>query len=100
MRANAGEIERKKSIISQGFRDNDLAVFGEILKNDFEEIVFKDHPGLASIKKKLRDCGADFAAMTGSGSSIIGLFSDYDRLLESEAKMKRDGLSLTVTRII
>ena len=42
--------------------------------NDFEPSVFKKHPLLAEIKQKLYDLGAEYAAMTGSGSTIYGIF--------------------------
>ena len=45
-----------------------------LLTNDFEETVCKVHPELASIKKRLLDAGALYAAMSGSGSTIFGLF--------------------------
>lgn len=43
--------------------------------NDFEETVFKLHPELQEIKQRLLDCGAEYAAMSGSGSTIFGLFN-------------------------
>ena len=42
--------------------------------NDFEPSVFAKHPLLAEIKQKLYDLGAEYAAMTGSGSTIYGIF--------------------------
>jgi 4-diphosphocytidyl-2-C-methyl-D-erythritol kinase len=42
--------------------------------NDFEEVVFEQHPGLASLKKGLIRLGAEVAMMTGSGSAVFGLF--------------------------
>ena len=42
--------------------------------NDFEPSVFKKYPLLAEIKQKLYDLGAEYAAMTGSGSTIYGIF--------------------------
>src|SRR5690242_20185441 len=45
------------------------------LKNDFEEVVFKIHPQLAAVTRKLRKLGAKPARMTGSGSAVFGLFS-------------------------
>lgn len=44
------------------------------LKNDFEVPVFKQYPELAKIKDELYAAGAAYASMTGSGSSIYGLF--------------------------
>ena len=45
-----------------------------VAENDFEETVFAIHPELAAIKKRLLDAGALYAAMSGSGSTIFGLF--------------------------
>jgi 4-diphosphocytidyl-2-C-methyl-D-erythritol kinase len=44
--------------------------------NDFEGVVFKQHPRLGAIKKKLIRSGASPAMMTGSGSTLFGLFPD------------------------
>lgn len=44
--------------------------------NDFEETVFPLHPTIARIKKRLLDAGAFFASMSGSGSTVYGLFED------------------------
>lgn len=43
--------------------------------NDFEANVFARHPVLADIKQRLYDSGAAYAAMSGSGSTIYGLFA-------------------------
>ena len=45
------------------------------LVNDFEDSIFKDHPQLKTIKDTLYQSGAQYAAMSGSGSSIFGLFN-------------------------
>lgn len=45
------------------------------IKNDFEEPVFKKFPEVKALKNKLYDLGADYASMTGSGSSVYGFFS-------------------------
>lgn len=44
--------------------------------NDFEEGVFSLHPELADIKQALYDKGAAYASMSGSGSSIFGIFKE------------------------
>lgn len=46
----------------------------DTLINDFEKPVFKMHPELAAIKNKLYDLGAAYAQMSGSGSTIFGIF--------------------------
>ena len=42
--------------------------------NDFEENIFKHHPILDAIKQSLYDGGALYAAMSGTGSTIYGIF--------------------------
>ena len=44
------------------------------LHNDFEDTVFRVHPELGVIKQRLLDAGAVYAAMSGSGSTVYGLF--------------------------
>ena len=44
------------------------------MKNDFEDSVFKKFPEIAAIKDELYDLGAVYAAMSGSGSSVYGIF--------------------------
>jgi 4-diphosphocytidyl-2-C-methyl-D-erythritol kinase len=45
------------------------------LINQFEETVFLKHPRLAHIKQLLYDQGAAYASMSGTGSTVYGLFS-------------------------
>lgn len=46
----------------------------DTLVNDFEHSVFTLHPEIGRIKERLYDLGAVYAAMSGSGSSVFGLF--------------------------
>ncbi len=46
----------------------------ENIINDFEKIVFVQHPEIESLKNKLYGMGAVYAAMSGSGSTVFGLF--------------------------
>ena len=46
------------------------------LTNDFEAPVFSMHPELGQIKQRLYDLGAVFALMSGSGSTLFGIFRD------------------------
>ena len=47
-----------------------------VMKNDFEESVFQKFPEIAAIKDKLYDMGAVYASMSGSGSSVFGIFRE------------------------
>jgi 4-diphosphocytidyl-2-C-methyl-D-erythritol kinase len=44
------------------------------IKNDFEKSVFAKYPQIEAIKNKMYDMGAMYASMSGSGSSIYGIF--------------------------
>ena len=48
------------------------------LKNDFEVVVFSQYPVLKEIKSALYDLGAIYASMSGSGSTMYGLFPHVD----------------------
>lgn len=43
--------------------------------NDFERPIFKAHPELAQIKAKMYEKGAIYASMSGSGSTVFGIFA-------------------------
>ena len=46
----------------------------DLLKNDFETHIFKMHPSLLTLKIQLYTEGAVYAAMSGSGSTMFGIF--------------------------
>ena len=48
----------------------------EIFKNDFEKIVFPAYPEIGEIKTALIDLGAVFTSLSGSGSTVYGIFND------------------------
>lgn len=48
------------------------------LVNDFEKIVFPQHPEIRKIKEKLYDHNAVYASMTGTGSTVFGIFNKED----------------------
>lgn len=54
------------------------------LVNDFEAPIFAMHPELATIKQSLYDAGAVYAAMSGSGSALFGIFREQPTGLEKE----------------
>lgn len=47
----------------------------DLVSNDFEAPVFAQHPELAAIKEQLYAQGAIYAAMSGSGSTVYGIFA-------------------------
>lgn len=46
----------------------------EIIGNDFEKSIFALHPEIGELKTRMYDAGAVYAAMSGSGSTVYGIF--------------------------
>ncbi len=57
-----------------------IAKWRDLVKNDFEESLFPKYPVLSEIKKELYQAGAEYAAMSGSGSTMFGIFSKTPEL--------------------
>lgn len=63
-----------------------LKKHGSILVNDFETVVFKKFSPVRLIKERLYKFGAVYSSMSGSGSTVYGIFSKHDKKLFKEAK--------------
>lgn len=57
------------------------------LHNDLEEVVFARHARIADVKATLLRLGADAAAMSGSGSSVVALFPDGAAALRAQTAL-------------
>ena len=55
-----------------------IAEWQGCVKNDFEKSVFAAHPIIADFKQKMIDAGATYASMSGSGSTVFGLFASKE----------------------
>ena len=53
-----------------------VSTWCHVLVNDFEQSVFARHPEIGAIKDRLYEQGAVYAAMSGSGSAVFGLFRE------------------------
>jgi 4-diphosphocytidyl-2-C-methyl-D-erythritol kinase len=57
-----------------------IATWRDELKNDFEDIVFEEHPEVSAIQNELYQTGAIYASMSGSGSTVYGIFKQSQPL--------------------
>lgn len=67
----------------------------ELMVNDFEESVFPQYPYIKEIKDELYKQGALYAAMTGSGSSVFGIFepeADFPEMAIPDTAFKYQGI--------
>ncbi|MCY7350497.1 MAG: 4-(cytidine 5'-diphospho)-2-C-methyl-D-erythritol kinase [Cytophagaceae bacterium] len=53
-----------------------LEAWRAAVKNDFEDSLLPRYPILGNLKTQLYEAGAQYASMTGSGSTVFGLFSE------------------------
>jgi len=81
------------NILAHFVENGDIEALGEMAFNHLEEVVFSFYPILFIIKKGLKEKGAKVALMSGSGSSIYGLFTEKDKLDAAYKWAKASGWS-------
>jgi len=67
------------------------------LVNDLEPPVIQVHPFVGSLKDQFYDSGANYASMSGSGSSVYGLFEHELAAIETFEYLKQEGYQATLT---
>lgn len=65
--------------VLSGLKKVEFDLFRIVVSNDFEPIIFKEYPELDMIKIKLYELGANFALMSGTGSTVYGIFSNLQK---------------------
>jgi 4-diphosphocytidyl-2-C-methyl-D-erythritol kinase len=71
--------ELKMAIFESLFQNRDLRSLRASLKNELEDVVFQRHPLLKLFKENLYKWDAFYASMSGSGSSVFGLFNRQEQ---------------------
>lgn len=62
---------------------NDFDFWKQYVKNDFENAVFREFPIVAEVKQTLYNNGAFFSLMSGSGSTVYGIFETEEKARET-----------------
>jgi 4-diphosphocytidyl-2-C-methyl-D-erythritol kinase len=72
------------------------------IKNDFEQVVFPEYPELSEGKSALERAGAKYVSLSGSGSTLYGLFASKEAARKAVARLQKQGLAaqstITLTR--
>jgi 4-diphosphocytidyl-2-C-methyl-D-erythritol kinase len=71
-------IAKTRLLIKQNIENDCFEGIFPYFKNDFEDIILNKYPEIKGIKQEILNHGALYAVMTGSGSSVIGLFKDIN----------------------
>ena len=61
------------------------------IENDFEQVVFPEYPELREGKRALVSAGAKYASLSGSGSTLYGLFASKAAALRAAASLRKQG---------
>jgi 4-diphosphocytidyl-2-C-methyl-D-erythritol kinase len=72
--AYAGIVPNEKQTPLAEILAKPISDWKNLLINDFEASVFRRYPQISEIKEQLYNAGAVYAAMSGSGSAVFGLF--------------------------
>jgi 4-diphosphocytidyl-2-C-methyl-D-erythritol kinase len=70
------------------------------IENDFERVVFSEYPELREVKRVLEREGANFASLSGSGSTVFGLFSAPATAEMTAEKLTREGIPAQATKLL
>jgi 4-diphosphocytidyl-2-C-methyl-D-erythritol kinase len=87
--------------VGRGRAENPLlALVRTGIKNDFEQVVFPEYPELDEAKAALLRAGAKYASLSGSGSTLYGLFATKASAERATARLQKLGWAAQVTRTL
>lgn len=76
-------------LLIQATESNNVPLLTKHMCNVLEEVTTSLYPTVADVKKKIQQCGATGVMMSGSGPTVFGLFTQYDRAQKAEKQLKK-----------
>src|SRR5262249_41055888 len=74
-----------------------LALVQAGIQNDFERVVFPEYPELDEAKSALVRAGAKYASLSGSGSTLFGLFGSREAARSAVSRLRKAGWAAQAT---
>ncbi len=84
----------------EGFKTNNYSMIISNIYNKFEEIIFIEFPMIKKIYCDILDSNADKVFMSGSGSTLAGLYSTQKSLEEGSCNLKKIGYNVIPVSIL
>ena len=81
---------QKKSLSQSDFNPIDFSYHRLHIINDFEQEILKKYPVISDIKDLLYRKGALFSLMSGTGSTVYGIFNNVDEALMAEKSLNEN----------
>ncbi len=79
--------ENNISILKNFLMQSEYAQLGAAWVNDLEPVVFQEYPDILEIKKEMLALGAKGALLSGSGSTVFGIFDNPDKAKSAYAQL-------------
>jgi len=101
-KVHVGTAEAYSGIVAQPSKEKMQNILEHVpekwqgrLVNDFEKSVFPNHPAIATLKMQMEAQGAAYCSMTGSGSTVYGLF----KTLPSTDLFRKQGYTIWLEQL-
>ena len=85
---NLAEMARIKELMRRSLKAGELKQLLPHLRNDFEHVVFQEYPEIKMSRDLVAGFSPDAVFMTGSGSSVVGIFEDYHAAKSADLNLR------------
>ncbi len=89
LKLNLTKRENNINILKNFLLQSEFAQLGAAWSNDLEPIVFQEYPGISGIKKEMLALGAKGALLSGSGSTVFGIFDNPETAKSAYTRLER-----------
>lgn len=70
-------------LIYDTLKKGNISFLKTVIHNDFEEVVIEEYPVIGILKEELLNAGAEATIMSGSGSTVFGIFKSMEKTINA-----------------